>query len=107
MAAPLVLFGAAEGLRIFRSRRARGQRELAAYLRANPDLIQKWLGLSDGKRVSEGWYMLPPDASFDGQHWVVGYYPVGKYFVSLDAADACAHYVKQEIEGWRAHLANM
>ena len=84
-----------------------GQRELAAYLRANPDLIQKWLGLSDGKRVSEGWYMLPPDASFDGQHWVVGYYPVGKYFVSLDAADACAHYVKQEIEGWRAHLAHM
>ena len=45
-----------------------GEGELAAHLRANPDLIQKRLELSDGKRVSEGWYFLPPDASFDGQH---------------------------------------
>ena len=81
-----------------------GESQLAAFLRAHPELIEKWQGLSEGKRVSEGWYLLSPENSFDGRHWVVGYYPVGKQFESLDAADACAHYVKREIEGWRTHL---
>jgi hypothetical protein len=78
-----------------------GEPELAAFLRANPDVIEAWTALSEDKRVSEGWYLLSPATSFDGHHWVVGYYPEGKRFSSLDAAEACAYYIKREIESWR------
>jgi len=41
----------------------RGQfapRELAAYLRARPEVIAQWVAYSEDKRTSDGWYLRPP-----------------------------------------------
>lgn len=41
----------------------RGQfaaRELAAYLRVRPAVVEQWVAFSADKRTSEGWYLRPP-----------------------------------------------
>ncbi len=64
----------------------------------HPELIGEWLVYSDNKRVSSGWYFTGDTA--DGPY-VVGYFPADlnkqeKQFAS--AADACALFVKCELE---------
>lgn len=35
-------------------------RELAEYLRARPEIIDRWVKYSEDKRTGEGWYLRPP-----------------------------------------------
>jgi hypothetical protein len=37
-------------------------RELAAYLRDRPAVVESWVAYSEDKRTSEGWYLRPPNA---------------------------------------------
>jgi len=66
---------------------------------AHPKLIGDWMGYSENKRVSSGWYFSAD--SVDGPY-VVGYFPTSdpsktekKY---SDEIEACAIYIKRELE---------
>ncbi len=66
----------------------------------NPDCVSQWLSWSEDKRSTSGWYFKQ-----DGdQKYTVGYFPAkiglktNEYF---DVTEACAAYIKQEIEDIR------
>ena len=72
-------------------------------LRANPDLIDEWVKLSENKRTRYGWGLVRPCSS-ESADWIV-VYPNGRRRHSFpDGFKACAYFVKQEIEGYRANL---
>lgn len=67
--------------------------DLAAYLRARPDLIKPWIVYSQDKRTSEGWYLRPP-------------YSIGRIAAEsspmtevkhVDLAAACAAFIVAEL----------
>ena len=46
--------------------------QIETYLRAHPDLADKWIGHSDDQRCTPAWYLKQPVASESA--WGVGYY---------------------------------
>lgn len=65
-------------------------------LNRHPDYINQWLNWSDNKRTS-GWYFKQKD---NGEY-VVGYFPIRenlKQIESFDSKEACAAFIKREIE---------
>jgi hypothetical protein len=81
------------------------EQELEEVFRAYPDLINDWARLSEDKRTSDGWYLVRPFDSHDGADWIVGYDPKRwKQRKFPDGFKACAFFVKQEIEVYRANV---
>ena len=78
------------------------EQDLEEVFRAEPDLIDGWVILSSYKRTRYPW-LLVPGSSFDSD-WIV-MYPNGRRHRRFpDAFKACAFFVKQEIEGYRANV---
>jgi len=67
--------------------------ELAAYLRARPELMEQWVGYSEDKRTSEGWYLRPPNAV--GR--VTSAPPPQREQRYVDLAAACAAFIIAEL----------
>jgi len=72
---------------------------IARHVASNPKLFGEWIAFSEDKRVSEGWYLKAQSA--DGP-FLVGYFKAGdalrKPDTYLDACEACAVYIKRELE---------
>ena len=76
-----------------------GENEIIEVLKIQPDLITDWIGLSEDKRTSEGWYIIREDKSF-----FVGYWPPGNDKIEIKTPDkfsACAAFIKRHIESIR------
>ena len=75
----------------------RGQfaaRELAAFLRARPAIIEQWVGFSADKRTSDGWYLRPPCSI--GR---ISPEPPPMHEVKhIDLAAACAAFIIAELD---------
>lgn len=71
-----------------------------AVLSDDPELVNVWLQYSENKRTPSGWYFFRAPASY-----IVGYLLVGgrrvDEFAYVDAIEACANFIKQEIEEMR------
>ena len=68
--------------------------EIRKALRAKPGSIQFWLQYSEDKRTSGGWYFkYNDDGSFS-----IGNLKGEPETLFLDGIDACAEYIKKEIE---------
>ena len=70
-----------------------GPDDLIEIIRKNQDLVSDWIGYSEDKRTSGGWYLQKP--SIIGQ---VGNPESRKSLDSLE--EAVAHYVIQELDYW-------
>jgi hypothetical protein len=66
---------------------------VSEYLREHPDLIEAWLGYSEDKRTSSGWYITRRS----GAAFEIGYFPQGERISVADPARACAEFVVREI----------
>ncbi len=77
------------------------QEAIEAALAARPDLIEYWLGYSEDKRCSAGWYMTKR-----GNRWTVGYFSSdrGRVWELLfeSPVRACACLVRLEMECLRS-----
>jgi hypothetical protein len=69
-------------------------KQLAEYLRDKPALVDAWLGYSEDKRSSPGWYLQE-----DGRGgYIVGWYPGPKQDRFSDRILACAEFIRRELE---------
>lgn len=93
---PLALI-AESGFRDHRS--AIDVEKIKKHVAENPRLISDWMGYSENKRVSSGWYFSAD--SFDGPY-VVGYFPAKdrsrKEKKYSDGIEACAIYIMHELD---------
>jgi hypothetical protein len=74
----------------------RGQfapRDLAAYLRARPEVVDQWVGYSEDKRTSDGWYLRPPYSI--GR--ITSESPPMHEVKHADLAAACAAFIVAEL----------
>src|SRR4051812_6002296 len=62
-------------------------------LRGHPDLIDAWLGYSEDKRTSSGWYVTQRS----GDAFEVGHYPKGDRISVTGRASACAESIVREV----------
>lgn len=73
--------------------------KIRKHVAAHPKLISDWMGYSENKRVSSGWYFH--DDSVDGLY-VVGCISANNSATTRrkysDDVEACAFYIKQELE---------
>ncbi len=67
--------------------------DVAAHLRAHPDLVESWLTYSGDKRSSPGWYF----SELRDRRYEVGYFPGGTPREFSDAASACAEFIRREL----------
>ena len=71
-------------------------------LKAHPDMIEEWLQWSENKRSNSGWYFKNENGTS-----IVGYYSGSKDGNSIlkysDLSEACATFIKNEIEDIRAY----
>jgi hypothetical protein len=71
---------------------------MRGYFLAHPEGVGEWLLYSDNKRVSSGWYFSEADSA---AAYVVGYFPTDPKRPDrrfTEAAEACATFVKSELE---------
>ena len=64
-----------------------------------PDVVEDWLNWSENKRVSQGWFFKN-----DSEKYIVDYFPYKtnvKRSAISDAYEACAIFIKNEIEDIR------
>lgn len=78
-----------------------GEAVIKQRLRGAPELVDEWLAYSEDKRVGRGWYFrIVPDGGYE-----IGYYGsvAGQHSsrVYADRFEACARFVKQELEALR------
>jgi hypothetical protein len=66
-------------------------------LKEKPELIQFWLNYSEDKRTSGGWYLLKKNDST----FIVGNIDGRSKSIFTDCFDACATFIKKEIEAIR------
>lgn len=66
---------------------------VAAYLAQHPALVDAWIGYSEDKRVSSGWYIVENS----GARYEVGYYPQGERLYFEDRDRACAEFIVGEV----------
>jgi hypothetical protein len=66
---------------------------VAAYLAQHPALVDAWIGYSEDKRVSSGWYVV----ASPGERFEVGYYPKGETLYFEDRDRACAEFIVREV----------
>ena len=72
--------------------------KIRSYVVTHPELVGRWIGYSEDKRVDRGWYFSADTASGP---FVVGYFPSHpkrpeKSFA--DGIEACANFIKHELE---------
>ena len=68
--------------------------EIKKALKINPGLVQFWLQYSEDKRTSGGWYFK----NNDNGTFTVGNLQSNPEILFLDGIEACAEYIKKEIE---------
>lgn len=77
-----------------------GEQAISQRLRALPDLVDEWLAYSEDKRVGTGWFFRSTSGRYE-----VGYYggASGEHSSSVheDRFDACAMFIKREMEAIR------
>jgi len=64
------------------------------------ECVDQWLHLSENKRSSSGWYIKQTNS----ENYIVGYYPSHEINKTIDFSDkleACAHFIKRELEDLR------
>jgi hypothetical protein len=74
--------------------------DIFAELTQHLEFIEYWLSLSEDKRSSSGWYFKQHDSG----NYVVGYFPPKENLKPteyLDEVEACAVFIKREIEDIR------
>lgn len=69
--------------------------KIREHLAQHPELIWNWVMYSKNKRVSSGWYF---EAESTEGPFVVGYFPGERQERYYDAAEACAQFVKRELD---------
>ena len=75
------------------------ERELFNALRTEPELVESWLIHSDNKRVRCGWAFVRSRSE-----WRV-IFPNGRKYKSFaDRLEACAFFIKQEVEAFRSSI---
>jgi hypothetical protein len=66
---------------------------VSAVLRQSPELTDAWLGYSEDKRTSSGWYVMQREAdSFE-----IGYHPGSERIVVRGRESACAEFIVREV----------
>jgi hypothetical protein len=76
--------------------------QMEEVFQAYPNLIDDWVRLCEDKRTPEGWYLL---RSHYSAGWTVGRKPeTTERRRFTDQFKACAFFVKQEVEQYRAHI---
>ena len=95
------------------------EREIEAYMRKHPDLMESWIRYSEDQRSSTGWWItepLDPDvlksdwfknntdrvrSTYLGLHaekkWTVGNYPITVKRTFDDKFEAIAFFVRQKV----------
>lgn len=68
-------------------------RELAEYLRRHPDVVDAWVGYSQDKRTTHGWYLRPPCSV--GRSTAEP--PLAREHKYVDLAAACAAFIVAEL----------
>jgi hypothetical protein len=68
--------------------------EIKKELRLKPELVQFWLNYSEDKRTSGGWYFLKKD----DHTFIVGNLSDHSVIPFNDSIDACAQFIRNEIE---------
>jgi hypothetical protein len=71
---------------------------LRQYMRAHPEIIDSWTGLSEDQRASKCWYVLRPEWAELGGSWIVGFHPGGPRESYSNGVDACAAFIKRYVE---------
>ncbi len=71
---------------------------LRPYIRAHPEVIDSWTGLSEDQRASECWYVLRPESAESRDSWMVGFHPGGPRKSYSNAVDACAAFIKRYVD---------
>lgn len=66
-------------------------------LRRNPEIVTDWMQFSEAKRVSSGWFLRREGA----KGYQVGHYPDHEPVDYSDELEACAAFIKREIEDIR------
>jgi hypothetical protein len=66
-------------------------------LRRRPELTLDWIGFSEAKRSSSGWFLRRGQV----KGYQVGHYPGGEPVGYSDEFAACAAFIKREIEDIR------
>ena len=71
--------------------------DLREAISKHPECIRDWLGYSEDKRVTSGWFFQEQDGRFTVGHFQSGgeVKPLNVYDSDLDA---CAEFIKMEIE---------
>jgi len=78
------------------------EQDLEEVFRAEPELIDAWVRLSENKRTRYPWLLVRGSSPDSG---CIVMYPNGRRHRRFpDACKACAFFVKQEIEGYRANV---
>jgi hypothetical protein len=66
---------------------------VTSYLARHQALVDAWIGYSEDKRVSSGWYIVETS----GHRFEVGYYPRGGCLCFEDRDRACAEFIVREV----------
>jgi hypothetical protein len=66
---------------------------IVSYLEAHPDLIEAWLGYSEDKRTSSGWYITQAGAA----GYEIGHFPHGPRLTVATPAAAVAQFIVREL----------
>lgn len=88
----------------FESNNLINEDQIAEMLHKHPQSIDDWLRWSENKRTSSGWYFKKDEK----ERYGVGHYPDNnfQYMVFADKFQACAAYIKREIDTIKIRPAN-
>jgi hypothetical protein len=75
--------------------------DIRAALIQRPGCVQEWLQQSEDKRTSAGWYVMQNDEGCYEVGYVTERGELEQRVAYADRLDACAAFVKREIEGIR------
>ena len=79
-----------------------GESVIRQQLSVVPELVDEWLAFSEDKRVGSGWYFrMVPHRGYEVGYYggVTAQHPSGVY---ADRFDACAKFIKEELETIRS-----
>jgi hypothetical protein len=74
----------------------------AALLRC-PECVEEWMQSAEDKRTSSGWYVTPNDEGYYETGYVADVWTRTNRVQYDNAIDACAAFIKQEIEDIRTN----
>ena len=69
---------------------------IQVYLRSHPGLLDDWIGYSEDKRTSRGWY-LERNTDSKPPRYILGYLPRGEETEFTSAEVACSEFIIREV----------